>query len=311
MRTLPILALLCAAACAQEVTPVRERLEKEAKALLDAQDPGKPCRPSGDARDALGFERYQARATANFRVQGTFNQEQLADIARIAEAGRADYLKVFEPSEARVPARIEVFVFSNQADFQAWVLACYPGTEERRKSQLDWGGCFIANPAIMVSWGDMAYERECVAHQVTHLLMYLHFGTSLPVWLTEAAGARSGRRLTLRSSITCGLVGEEGLSTPKVRDNAVDWNDEIRRWLAAGKDVPIADLEAAQWNAVGGDAIIKGWSLLEYLAAEHGEGLRKYAKQCATGETRDWKAAFGVTAEEMNEMWRKRMVGEK
>jgi hypothetical protein len=304
------LLLLPLAAAAQESTPERERLEAAAKKILDAQDGGKPDEAWKDARAATAHAKG-ARTSDHFRIQGDLAQADMERILRVAEAARAMYLDAFAPPVDRVPRRIELMYFATHAGYREWALNGYPGTAERRAALADAGGAFHGSPAMAASYGNVEFLREMAAHQVSHVLMYLHFRQSVDfAWLHEASAHRASRVLCLTSTITCGIMEGEGMQTAKVAENSPDWNDHLRRRISEGKDVSPETLEAARWNAIGGEVMVKGWSLLEWLIRESPAGVKAFVGSCAEGQAPDWRACFGKPAAELNEAWRQWLVGE-
>lgn len=113
-----------------------------------------------------------------------------------------------------------------------------------------------------------------VVHNLSHLCFsaYKHFSYDPPTWIDEGLALAMEKEIEPRSATN---EGEEGTFNDRIAP--ADWNDQVRKMIARGRQKSVADLlYVKEVGALDPDALYTCWSVARYLIDEQGEKLAMF-----------------------------------
>jgi hypothetical protein len=152
--------------------------------------------------------------------------------------------------------------------------------------------------------------EEWVVHQIAEETskviaggdrLWLHEGLAIAI-----ARATRGTSASLCEALVHSTVARNERTVPRT---SAEWPATVRDWVQDGRDPDLAGLwNCRKWSDFDTGALVKAWSLCEFLIVEHGARLGELMiKMRASPEHEDehsLKAVFGWSLRELDERWR-------
>ena len=231
---------------------------------------------------------------------------QMAEVVRRADHAVVMFRKAFGPVSALGGSgKLRLLVLKDQGQHQRFVRAHFQGPqlELALKARAAGGG-----GAAEIWQGDAPdlLVYDWAVHTTMHALLR-EWTKPEHCWLYEGLGLHFSKLMQDTAHVYCvDLAGTRTENQGKRFTQPEEWPSICKVWVRDGTDPDLAAvLKCTSFAELDGAETVKGWSLTDFLLAEHREAFGRFIEALRGKDVEAAaKEAFGWTLPELDERWR-------
>jgi hypothetical protein len=185
--------------------------------------------------------------------------------------------------------------------------------DDQFKTLLDQGGGNVHADGILIAT-QVPNQSSDIRNQLVHvaghfLIFWFSPGLKHASWLSEAFGHHAEHVHLGSGVVNCSTLANYDADGGKAQKEFAtkDAKDRAKGLVRNGSDEAFGILDKLDLNALNGDHLTKGWTLVDWLLREHHDAFVKWleARNRATTEDSVTQALNGWSLEALDDEWRK------
>ena len=293
------------------VSKAERELRREMKDGIAKAPSGAASAEAGEVERALG-QKHAHRESGHFLVEAPHLKDaELAGIAQHGEHAYAMYHKIFGAADDLFGGRrMNAVILKDKAQHLRYVDAFHkgPAAQKELARKSSGTGGFPRTEAFQDTMPLPVFE-DWIIHQTVQMLSYFFVGGD-HLWIHEGTAYHFTRLMKDSAAWTCvDLAGTSpGAGENKNLKDPANWPVILKVWVREGKDPNIdAVVKATNLAEFDGPESIKGWSLVDFLLAEHHDKFLDLCKALKQGAALEeaLKAVWGWTSADLDMRWKR------
>ena len=293
------------------ISKAERELRREMKDGIAKAPSGAASSDPTEVEKALG-QKHTRRESAHFFIEAPHLKDaDLGDLLQHAEHTYAMYHKIFGVTEDLFSGRkINPIILKDKVQHLSYVNAFHKGSAAQKdlaRKSSGTGG-FPRTEAYQDTFPITVLE-DWVIHETAQILSYFFVGGD-HLWIHEGTAYHFTRLMKESAAWTCvDLAGTSpGAGENKNLRDPANWPVILKVWIREGKDPNIdAVVKATNLAEFDGPESIKGWSLVDFLLAEHHDKFLELCKSLKGGAALEvaLKGLWGWTTNDLDMRWKK------
>jgi hypothetical protein len=291
------------------ISKAERELRRDMKDGIPKASGGQVSQEETDAEKGVG-QKHRKRASEHFVVESPHLPDPMVgSLTQHAEHAYAIFHKIMGVEDTFGGRKMHHIILKDKTQHERYVNAFYKG----------------ASPAhlklAMESSGLMGFPRsehwdtdnspetneDMVVHSTIQILMQM-IARGEHHWLYEGMAYHFTRLMNDTAACRCvDLAGTSPENKGKNYSDPADWPIVCKVWVRENKDPDInAVLKATNVQELDGAETVKGWSIVEFLIAEHREKFVEFCKALGGGKDAEaaLKEVWGWTPGDLDMRWK-------
>lgn len=291
------------------ISKAERELRKEMKEGVSKAPSGQVSQEETEAEKGIG-QKHRKRATDHFVVESPHLMDaQIASLAQHAEHAYAILHKLLSLEDTFGGRKMHHIVLKDRSQHERYVAAFFRGASPAHLELALKSSGLMGFPRSEHTDLDNSPEsnEDMVVHSTVQILMQM-VAKGEHHWLYEGMAYHFTRLMNDTALCRCvDLAGTSPENRGKNYSDPADWPIVCKVWVREGKDPDInAVLKATNVAELDGAETVKGWSLVEFLVAEHRAKFTQLCKLLGEGHDIEaaLKAVWGWTTADLDFRWK-------
>jgi hypothetical protein len=291
------------------ISKAERELRKEMKEGISKAPSGQVSTEETEAEKGVG-QKHRKRASEHFVVETPHLQDaQIATLTQHAEHAYAILHKLLGLEDTFGGRKMHHIILKDAAQHARYVNAFYRGASAAHLELALKSSGLMGFPRSEHLDTDNSPEtnEDMVVHSTVQILMQM-VAKGDHHWLYEGMAYHFTRMMNDSAACRCvDLAGTSPENRGKNYSDPADWPIVCKVWVREGKDPDInAVLKASNVAELDGAETVKGWSIVEFLIAEHRAKFTAFCKLLGAGKDVETalKETWGWSTADLDFRWK-------